>query len=148
MKGKSFFDTSVLVAALVVEHPHHAVAASLLNDVFSRKAAAFISAHGMAELYSVLTRAPEPLSIHPADAWRMIETSLLPHVDVVSLNGAEYREVVEECSRNGWLGGQVYDLLHIHAARKANCARLYTFNVKHFRALASGASFTGAITAP
>lgn len=136
MKRKLFFDTSVLVAALVREHPHHAAATTLLNDAFGKREPSFVSAHGLAELYAVLTRAPKPLSIHPSDAWQMIEKGILPHVKVVSLSSDEYRSVVEECGRQNWAGGLIYDLLHLRAAAKSSCARIYTFNVKHFRSIA------------
>jgi len=147
LKRISFFDTSVLVAALLQEHPHHAAAAELLNEVFTKGEPAFVSAHGLAEVYSVLTRAPAPLLTSPGDAWRMIETSLLPHVEIASLTGREYRAILEECGRRSWAGGSVYDLIHIRAAQKAGCTRLYTFNVKHFRSLAPPA-FQSAVTAP
>ena len=106
-----------------------------------------MSAHGLAELYAALTRAPAPLLISPGDAWRMIETSLLPHVELVALTREEYRAMLKECSQHGLTGGRVYDLIHIRAAQKAGCTRLYTFNVKDFRTMAP-AVLREAITAP
>ncbi len=35
----------------------------------------------------------------------------------------------------GLTGGIIYDALHLEAARKAGCARIYTYNLAHFRAL-------------
>ncbi len=107
-----------------------------MNDKFSRKESAALSAHGLAELYSVLTRAPSPLLITALECWRMIEAGLLPYLELVSLTANEYKQVVEECSKSGLVGGRVYDMIHIRAARKAGCTRLYTFNVKHFREIA------------
>lgn len=147
MKRKLFFDTSILVAALVQEHPHHVPAAAVLNGVFTRRERAFVSAHGLVELYAVLTRAPEPLLISPGDAWRMIEASLLPWVEPVALTGDEYREVLEEGGRLNLTGGRIYDLIHIRAAQKVGCTRLYTFNVKHFRSMAP-ATLQDTITSP
>ncbi len=147
MKRKPFFDTSVVIAALVREHPNHAAAASLLNETFRTTGPAFISAHSLAEVYAVLTRAPAPLLVSPGDAWQMINSSLLPHFEVVALTGDEHREVIEECARHGWAGGRIYDLVHIRAAIKAGCKRLYTFNVKHFRSMAPEA-LLDRITAP
>jgi hypothetical protein len=37
------------------------------------------------------------------------------------------------------IGGLVFDALHLHCAEKAQCDRIYTFNVKDFRALAPDA---------
>jgi predicted nucleic acid-binding protein len=55
--------------------------------------------------------------------------------------------VVDECATSGWTGGAIYDALHIRAAKKARCERLYTFNVRHFRAMA-GDGFQDRISAP
>jgi predicted nucleic acid-binding protein len=133
---KIFLDTSVLVAALVEDHPHNAQAASLLLQAKAGQVQAFISAHGLAEVYSVLTRAPFSPRIYPAEAWQMLEQSVLANVQVVALNPHEYRAAVHACSVAGWTGGAVYGSLHIHAARTAGCDRLYTFNLRDFRALA------------
>jgi predicted nucleic acid-binding protein len=145
---KLFFDTSVLLAALVLEHPQHGAAEPLLNDVLGdRRRQAVLSAHGLTEVYSVLTRAPAPLLIYPSDAWQMLESGLLPHVQLVSLTAAECRETVAECARRNWAGERVYDAIDIRAAEKAGCRRLYTFNVKHFRDLAP-ASWRDKIVSP
>ena len=77
----------------------------------------------------------------------MIEQSILPLVAVIALSGAEYRQVITDCAAAGWTGGAIYDAIHIRAAKKANCERLYTFNVKHFRAMA-GDAFQDSISAP
>jgi predicted nucleic acid-binding protein len=144
---KVCFDTSILVAALVEDHPHHAPAFSVLLSAKDKKIEAYISTHALAELYAVLTRAPFTPPIYPAEARQMVEQSILPLVEVVSLSGVEYRGVVDECAEAGWTGGAIYDAIHIRAAKKAHCERLYTFNVKHFRAMA-GDDFQDRISAP
>jgi predicted nucleic acid-binding protein len=144
---KVCFDTSVLVAALVEDHPHNAPASTALLSAKGKKIQACVSAHALAELYSVLTRAPFTPPIYPAEVRQMIEQTVLPLVDVVALSAAEYRQVISECADAGWTGGAIYDAIHIRAARKAGCDQLYTFNVKHFRALA-GDDFHDRITAP
>lgn len=45
-------------------------------------------------------------------------------------------EVVHHCATTGWAGGKVHDAVHLRCAQKAGCDRIYTFNVKDFRALA------------
>ena len=136
LKQPVYFDTSVLIAGLVAQHPRHASAEPLLNQTIkSARHQAVISAHGLAEIYSVLTRAPEPIHLHPAEAWRILELSILPAFDVVSLSAGEYLSLLAECAHAGLGGGAVYDMLHLYAARKAQCRRLYTFNVRHFREL-------------
>lgn len=144
---KVFFDTSVLVAALIEDHPHNSQAAALLLEAKNRTVQAVISAHGLAETYAVLTRAPLKPRVHPAEAWQMLEASILAHVKVVALHPAEYHQVIRGCSLGGWTGGAVYDALHIQAAQAAACERLYTFNLREFRMLAAE-EFHPKITAP
>ena len=62
---KAFLDSSVVIAALVAHRPHHASDEALINDLIARREQVYMSAHGIAEVYSVLTRAPLPLRIYP-----------------------------------------------------------------------------------
>jgi predicted nucleic acid-binding protein len=144
---KICIDTSVLVAALVEDHPHFGRAANVLRSAAAKGIEAVASAHSLAELYGVLTRTPFTPRIYPSEARQMIEQSVVPHVGLIALSGADYRRIVAECSEAGWGGGMIYDALHIRAALKGQCDRLYTFNVKHFRALAPE-NFVDRISAP
>jgi predicted nucleic acid-binding protein len=85
--------------------------------------------------------------VFPSEAWQIIEEMILPHMELVSLTSKEYREVVLRCATSGWAGGKVHDAVHLSCAQKAQCDRIYTFNVKDFRALAP-AGFADKITAP
>ncbi|MGA2269530.1 MAG: PIN domain-containing protein [Bryobacteraceae bacterium] len=133
---KVYFDTSVLVAAAVKGHAHHGPAFSALEESVAKGRHGFMSAHGMAELYAVLTRAPFTPAVYPSEAWQILEQSFLPSMEVVALTAEEYRRVVRECASHGWAGGKIYDALHVQCARKAGCDRIYTFNVRDFQRLA------------
>ncbi len=133
---KVYFDTPLIVAAYIAHHPHYAPSLRALDEVGAGAIKGVISAHGLAESFSVLTRAPYVPLIRPHDAWLYLTSDVLPVFEVVSLTATEYREVVEKCSQNGWSGGRVYDALHIRAARKSGCERIYTFNLKHFHQVA------------
>jgi predicted nucleic acid-binding protein len=133
-----YFDTSVLVAAAVARHPHNAPALAVLEELVKRKHRAFISAHSLTEIYSVLTRTPFKPPIYPSEAWLIIEEMILPHMELVTLTPKEYREVVRYCATSGWAGGRIHDAVHLRCAQKVDCDRIYTFNVKDFRALAMG----------
>jgi predicted nucleic acid-binding protein len=143
---KVYFDTNVLIAALVQGHPHHAPAKSELTRVSKGLVRGFVSSHGIAELYSVLTRAPFVPRILPVEAWKLIDTSVLPHFVLEEISALEYRRVLERCSTGGVVGGRVFDALHVEAARKAGCERLLTFNLRDFLALSDGPD--GWIAAP
>ncbi|MDA3950606.1 MAG: hypothetical protein PF508_15485 [Spirochaeta sp.] len=56
-------------------------------------------------------------------------------VTVVSLGTEEYLEAIERVSGEGLVSGIVYDALHLIAAERAGCERIYTLNVDHFQRL-------------
>jgi predicted nucleic acid-binding protein len=133
---KWYFDTSVLVPAAVTGHPHNAASLAILEELIRRNHHGVISAHSLTEVYSVLTRTPFKPPLYPSEAWQIIEQMVLAHMEMVTLNAKEYREVVVRCASSGWAGGKVHDAVHLRCAQKAECDRVYTFNVKDFRALA------------
>jgi predicted nucleic acid-binding protein len=142
-----YFDTSILVPAAVTGHPHNAPALAVLEELLTKKRRGFISSHSLTEVYSVLTRTPFNPPVYPSEAWQIIEQMILPHMQMVTLTPREYQEVVRNCAVNGWAGGRVHDAVHLRCAQKADCDRIYTFNVKDFRALAP-VELAGKIAAP
>ena len=131
-----YFDTSVLVPAAVARHPHNAPALAVLEELVRRKHRGFISAHSLTEFYSVLTRTPFKPPLYPSEAWRIVEQTILPRMKLVTLAAKEYQELVRHCAASGWAGGRIHDAVHLRCAQKSDCDRIYTFNVKDFRALA------------
>jgi predicted nucleic acid-binding protein len=144
---KVYLDTSVLVAAVLEDHPHYAPAAALLQSVRGKEVQAVTSAHTLAEFYAVLTRAPFSPRVHPAEAWQILEENILAHVQVFALDADQYRQLIHECAQQGCIGGAVYDAIHLRTAQAASCERLYTFNVRDFRELAPEA-FRARVCAP
>lgn len=132
----SYFDTSVLIAAMVRSHPQHSAALGRLQEVRAGRETGWTSAHGITECFSVLTRTPFQPPIHPSDAWRLIEKEILGVLSVIWLDGEEQMAVVRRCARESILGGRVNDATHLRCAAKAGCGRVYTFNLRDFRALA------------
>jgi len=135
---KVFFDTTVLVAASTATHPHYAQAFPPLRRVFTSQDQGFISAHSLAEVYSVLTRLPLVPRIHPAEAELFITNNILPHFEAVTLSKTDYVEVLGLAKNGGWLGGKIYNALVLRCTAKCSADRIYTFNVVDFRILAPG----------
>jgi predicted nucleic acid-binding protein len=133
---KVYCDTSVLVAASISAHPHHPQSLELLKKVRAGKLEAVISAHGTAEFYAVLTRAPLSPIIYPSEAWRLLAQNILPYFHIVALTAADYSSVLRQAAEKGWTGGLIYDALHLAAANSSRCQRIYTFNLRHFLQLA------------
>lgn len=142
-----FFDTSVLVAASVGSHPGHERALAALESVKDGTDHGYLSQHSVAEVYSVLTSAPLSPRIHPSEAQRILEENLLAHLEVVALEPKDYRELIQELAAADCRGGKVYDALHLKCAGKQPVDRLYTLNVRDFRALAAD-DFAGRIREP
>ena len=142
-----YFDSSVLVSAAVNQHPHNSSALEVLEELASDQHRGYTSAHSLTEVYSVLTRTPFKPPLYPNEAWQIIEAMILPHMELVTLAAKEYRELVRRCVTNGWSGGRVHDAVHLRCAQKVTCDRIYTFNVKDFRALAP-AELQDKISAP
>jgi predicted nucleic acid-binding protein len=133
---KIFCDTNVIVAASSEQHPHHQIARPVLERVKAGKDEGFIGAHTLAEAYAVLTRLPGSAAVDAATAWQLISENAVQNFKVITLTAAEYADVVERASQNGVEGGKIYDLLLLRAAAKSGAARILTFNVRHFHALA------------
>ncbi|MBI3208447.1 MAG: type II toxin-antitoxin system VapC family toxin [Candidatus Solibacter usitatus] len=144
---KAYFDTNVLVAASVQKHQHHPPAFELVKAVKGKALQGFVSTHGIAEYYSVLTRAPFTPRVHPSEAGCFLEDNILPYFTLVALEAEDYKAVIRNCINQGLIGGVMFDVLHLHAAQKAGCDRVYTFNLRDFRRL-SPSGFSGKISSP
>jgi predicted nucleic acid-binding protein len=133
---KAYFDTTVLVAASVASHPHHTQAVTAVRAVANKKVTGYVSGHGLCELYAVLTRTPFHPPVHPMEAWKIISENVLAHFEILTLSAGMYRAILQEYAEKGWIGGRIYDALHLRCAKKAACERIYTFDLKHFCELA------------
>lgn len=130
-----FFDTSVIVPALVDQLSNHAAALEVYARLSSGRNTGVTSTHALAECYSVLTGIPLPRRVTAAEAKLLVNESVLGRLTVVDLAKSDYVAAIERISRHGLVGGIVYDALHAISAEKAGCTRLYTYNVDHFRTI-------------
>lgn len=129
---KWFFDSSVLVPALLPDHEHHARSFAAFAAANPKNAGC--AAHSLAEVYATLTRYPgkERLSAESAD---LLVQELEHRLTLLWLDGAEYRAAIRRIARMGIVGGAVYDGLVAECALKAGADHLYTWNVRHFALL-------------
>ena len=130
-----FFDTSVLVPALVDQLSNHHSSFAVYYSYTSGENIGYCSAHSLAETYSVLTALPLPKKINSIEARMLIEESILQRLQVVELDKTAYQHALESVSSKGLTNGIIYDALHVEAAQKAACSRIYTYNIDHFEAL-------------
>jgi len=125
------FDSSLVVPALVLEHPEHQRALPWIDRVSQNEIEGALAAHTLAEVYATLTVLPGIPRISPKMASDMMRQSLAS-VQIVPLTAADYRRTVERMGNMGLPGGLIFDALIACAAEKINAHRLVTFNVKHF----------------
>jgi predicted nucleic acid-binding protein len=134
---KLFLDTNVLVAAVVKQHVFHERSFTLLDRVQAGKDEGFVSAHSLAELYSVLTSLPIPYRHTPEQAVLSIEENVFKHFKTIALVGNEYSTLIRDAAGYRIQGGRIYDALLLKAASKADVDRICTLNLKHFQTIAT-----------
>lgn len=132
-----FLDTNVLVSAVVKQHVFHERSFLVLERVQDETDQGFISAHSLAEMYSVLTNLPPPYRHTPEQAFLSIEENVLKHFKIVALAGSDYGALLREAVGFQIQGGRIYDAVLLNAARKADVHRIFTLNLKHFQSIAS-----------
>jgi predicted nucleic acid-binding protein len=130
-----FCDTSVLLAAILEQHVHHARSLAVVRRLNKRTAACAL--HSLAEVYATLgqipTAGPRPA---PSDV-RAAVADILHVFTPVALATKDYNVVLDRLAASGISGGRVYDALILQCAAKVAATTIYTWNIKHFKALAS-----------
>lgn len=133
---KVFFDTSVLVAAVLKQHEAHERAFAALERVQNGRDEGFFAGHGLAEMYAVLTKLPAPFRHTNEQTLLSIEENVLKYFKISSLTGTDYAALVREAALAGIQGGTIYDAVLLKTAGKSNVNRILTLNLKHFQAAA------------
>lgn len=129
---KYLFDSATIIPALLAPHPHHKPCMAWCEKVLKNKIQGFLSTHGLAELYSNLTRLPFQPKISPHSAETMINKSVLKIFQTVDLSPKNYRDAISLCSQINGMSGIIYDALHVQAALKKDCIALVTPNERDF----------------
>ncbi|MDO8756854.1 MAG: PIN domain-containing protein [Elusimicrobiota bacterium] len=130
---RAFFDTSVLVAAFLGDHPHHKASAKVFAGAGKEHSSCGV--HTLAELYSVFTSLPLKPMIAPEQAILFLG-DVRSRLSLIALNEAEYFAAIEQTAGQRISGGRIYDALLLQCALKAKADVIYTWNLKHFRQLA------------
>ena len=133
---KAFLDASVLVPVVTDQLASHPVAFACFTSLLKQEGAVVCtSAHALAECYSTLTALPLRRRISGSEALRLIEVNFIQRLKVISLTQGEYHKALRLVAGLGRISGQIYDTLHLIAAKKESCERLYTYNLRHFQGL-------------
>ena len=128
-----FFDSSVLVPVVTEQLVNHRAAHARFAAEIKSGTSVFCGAHSLAECYAVLTALPLPQRISGMEAVRLIEANFTRKLEIVELKKSDYLAALRMCADIGRTSGQIYDALHLIAAKKAGCDKLYTYNLKALR---------------
>jgi predicted nucleic acid-binding protein len=129
---KEFFDTSVLIAAFWRGHPQHEPSLKLVSAANNRKSAC--AAHTLAEVYATMTTLPVK-DVIPPDQALLFVGEVRDRFTVITLSADEYYTTIEQTALRGLTSGRIYDALLVRCAAKIKAQTIYTWNLKHFRAL-------------
>ena len=130
-----FLDASVLVPVATDQLANHPTAFACYTHQLQQGGDVYTSSHALAECYATLTALPLRRRISGPVAMRLIEANFVCHLKVISLNHHDYIKALRLVAGMGRISGQIYDALHLVAAIKGKCQRLYTYNLRHFTGL-------------
>lgn len=134
-----YFDTNVLVAASIRQHPNFERADALVRRCVDGLDEGIMHAHSLLEYHSAVTQLPGAVAVSPQVVESLLGTAILPYVRIAHLSGKQIREVQARAGQIGLIGGIIYDFYHLAVAEKECVDRLYTFNIAHFRRIAPDA---------
>jgi predicted nucleic acid-binding protein len=129
---KSFLDTSVLVATVLAQHPHHTPSLALYRR--SGKYNSACAAHSLAELYATLTRLPGKQRMGTDQVVLFLE-DVRERLKIIHLTEEDYYLAISAAAGEGILGGTIYDALLARCALKSACEIIYTWNIGDFSRL-------------
>lgn len=130
---KEFFDTSVLIAAFWKQHVHHEPSILLLGSASKMRSACAL--HSIAEVYAGMTALPVKPPI-PSEQALLFVQEVQTRLTLIALDETEYLETIQRAAEMGLTSGRIYDALLIQSAAKCQAQTIYTWNLKHFRAIA------------
>ena len=128
-----------MVAALCTWHEHHTRALAELDRRLDAGEHLVVAGPAAVETYAVLTRLPAPYRLSARDAQALIRANFLEGTDIVVLDGAGYRALLDRALALDVSGATVYDLVIAECARAAGADSLLTFNARHFHRVADDA---------
>lgn len=116
---KEFFDTSVLIGAFWRGHPHHQASLKRLSDANRRKSACAMHVKG----------------VIPPDQALLFVQEVRDRLTIVALTDEEHYSTIEQAAALQFISGRIYDALLLRCAAKVKAETIYTWNLKHFRAI-------------
>ncbi|MGH9545337.1 MAG: type II toxin-antitoxin system VapC family toxin [Terriglobales bacterium] len=129
---KAFFDTSVLIAAILLQHEHHQPSAAVFLKADKKNSCC--GAHTLAEVYAGLTRMPGGQRMGGDRALLFLD-QIRERLTIIALDEDDYYSAIASAVAQGIAGGTIYDALLGQCALKAHADTIYTWDLNHFRLL-------------
>ena len=127
-----FFDTSVLVPAVVDQLANHEAARDAFQIYTAPPNRGFCTTHALADCYATLTDLRLPRRIQPNEARLLIEESILGRLTAVALTADDYSAALRRVADAGLGSGAVYDALHVCCAERMSADRILTYDLADF----------------
>jgi predicted nucleic acid-binding protein len=134
---KILYDTSVLVAASVSDHPKHEICHKHFNHGKNGQHEILICSHSIAECFCALTRLMVRPRISSHSSRHIIKENFLTGTKIVELSKSDYEAAIDLAVNKNLSGGTIYDLLIYVAAQKSKATKIATLNIKHFSQICS-----------
>lgn len=125
---RTYFDTVVLVGALLREHPRHSNCLALINNTSDP----WSCAHALAEAFSTLTGSYKVPNSQAAE----LILGLKEAIQIAPLELIDYETALLESRQRAVMGAGIYDALHAAFARRVGAGCIATGNPSHFRHVA------------
>jgi predicted nucleic acid-binding protein len=130
---RQFFDTSVLIASFWRGHVHHEPSIRLFASATKGHSACAL--HTAAEVYAGMSALPVKPPI-PSEQALLFAQEVRDRLTLIPLEESEYFETINRAAELGLTSGRIYDALLLRCAAKCKAQTIYTWNLRHFQAMA------------
>lgn len=130
-------DSSVIVAAVHLNHPRHVAAADWLVSALAGHELT-VCHHSVLEAYAVLTSLPGSLRVTPPEARELLSATVRANMSVADFMPESIWTTVDFLVPGTVCGGRSYDAFVAFVLRSAGAQAVATFNRRHFSGLAEG----------
>jgi predicted nucleic acid-binding protein len=129
-------DSSVIIAAVHVNHPLHLASSHWLNKVMEDHDV-LIAHHSVLKSYAVLTRLPAQYRLLPAEAQAVLTGTLRENTILASFAEADIWSMIDTMVQTPASGGASYDKFIIEILAAAEVDGIATHNARDFRRLST-----------
>jgi predicted nucleic acid-binding protein len=132
-------DSSCVIALLSDWHIHHRTTLDCYQNLIAAGGIPVVPGHALLESFAVMTRLPAPYRVPPELAKQVLETSFANTAVIEAVTSAGVWATMDLVAQQGLGGGRIYDAMIASSVLEARAHVLYTWNVKHFAAVAPAA---------